>query len=44
MLFSGIAARAVVVAASGAGAVVLSGEARWKRIKELITRATADNN
>jgi hypothetical protein len=42
MLFSGIAARALVVAASGAGILVLSGKARWKRIKELIARAAAD--
>src|SRR5207247_1780856 len=42
MLFSGIAARALVASAPGAGALVVGCEARWKRTKELITRATAD--
>ena len=39
MLFSGIAVTALVVAAWRAGTVVLNGEVRWKKIKELITTA-----
>ncbi|PYL72944.1 MAG: hypothetical protein DMF26_15325 [Verrucomicrobia bacterium] len=43
MLFSGIAASALRALAPGAAAlVVVAGGARLKKIRELITRATAD--
>ena len=44
MLFSGIAASSLVTGPAGAGALVIDGDARLKKIKELTTRAIVDTN
>src|SRR4029434_2168897 len=44
MLFSGIAANSLVTGLPGAGALVIDGDARLKKIKELTTRAIVDTS
>src|SRR4029453_1137665 len=44
MLFSGIAASSLVTGPAGAGALVIDGDARLKKIKELTTRAIVDTS
>ena len=44
MLFSGIAASAVAAVTPGGGTEAVGGGARWKKIRELITRAIADTS